>query len=192
MSGRHVTHLLARHVHGQLSPARRAQVINHVRVCAACRAALAREERLAADVRREMPQFGQPRPAQLAHVWASVWDELGPQAGGRSRRSTVRERVHGWPWLPGLSMILAALLLLAVALPLIAQSDIRVEAAPLQPRPVSTASPTPGATDTVDAFARSSVAAYPAATVAYAPGGASPVPMPGTTQEPGRTRSQDG
>ncbi len=179
MIDRHVTHLLTRYLHGQLRPAQQARVANHVRRCARCRAALAREERLAASLRRDLPALGQPRPEQLAGVWAGVLSELGaPQsrpAGMRFAR-----------WLPGMSMALGLLVLLAVALPLMAGGDLRVEAAPMQPRPVNTASPTPGATDTLVA-----ALVLPQATIALAlPGeemeaGATPAPVPGIVVSPG-------
>jgi anti-sigma factor RsiW len=179
MQTRHVTHLLTRYVHGQLRPSQRARVINHVRTCPACRVALAREERVAADLRREMPAFGQARPGQLAQVWLDVWGEIGATHSPppHTTRST---------WLPGLSVVLAMLLLLAVALPLLVQSGLRAEAAPMQPRPnlaFSTASPTPGVTDEVQpANVRRVV---PHATVAYAiQVGASPAPMPEATVSP--------
>ncbi|MBN2306341.1 MAG: zf-HC2 domain-containing protein [Anaerolineae bacterium] len=181
MATRHVTHLLTRYVHGQLRPSQRARVMNHVRDCAACRAALVREERLVLDLRREMPVFGQPTTAQLAGVWAAVWQEVQP--AHRSRRG------GGMVWLPGLSVVLALALALVIALPVLAQSGIRAEAAPLhqvqQPRPVDLASPTPGATETNEAMVRHTGGGYgaatPQATVAYV---ASPVPMPAVTVSP--------
>ena len=91
MRDRHVTHLLTRYVSDQLRPAQRAAVINHVRTCPACRAALAREERLAADVQRELPYFGQAGAGQLAHVWAGVWQEVGPSRA-RRRAGAIRRR----------------------------------------------------------------------------------------------------
>ncbi|MCD4686283.1 MAG: zf-HC2 domain-containing protein, partial [Anaerolineae bacterium] len=45
MFNRHVTHLLTRYVNGTLRASLKARVVNHVRVCDSCRAALAREER---------------------------------------------------------------------------------------------------------------------------------------------------
>jgi anti-sigma factor RsiW len=168
MQTRHVTHLLTRYVHGQLRPSQRARVINHVRTCPACRMVLAREERVAADLRR-----------QLAQVWLNVWDEIGPTHNPPPRPT------HS-TWLPGLSVVLATLLLLAVALPLLAQSGLRAEAAPMQPRPnlaYSTASPTPGVTDEVQHTNVRRV--MPQATVAYAiQVGASPAPMPEATVSP--------
>lgn len=171
MSNRHVTHLITRYVHGQLRPAQRAAVINHTRECPACRAALAREERLVADLRREMPLIGQPRPAQLTRVWAGVWQEIGTPPQPRNT------------WLPGLSLMLAALLMLALVLPLIVESGLRAEAALIQPRPntqLATASPTAGITDEAPLLVN-----VPHATVAYAMQvGASPAPMPEATVSP--------
>jgi hypothetical protein len=173
---RHVTHLLTRYVHGQLRPAQRARVLNHVRVCGTCRAALAREERLAADLRREMPAFGQPTAAQLAGVWAGVWEQVG---------APRQPRTNGLTWLPGLSMMLALALALALALPVLAGRDIRAEAAPMQPRPADLASPTPGATLTDEARPADRAVILPRATIALAVEmGASPVPMPAATVSP--------
>lgn len=186
MQSRHVTQLLTRYVHGQLPPAQCAQVINHVRTCASCRAALVREERLAARLRREMPMFGQPTSGQLAHVWAGVWGEVaGPRRRGGMSGST---------WLPGLSFVVAALLVVMVMLPLVAQNGVRAEAAPLQPRPAElNEAGSPTASLTGDAVTQNALAvereqtpATPAVTVAYVPNsaGASPVPVPRVTQSP--------
>jgi anti-sigma factor RsiW len=83
MRNQHITHLITRYIHGQLRPSQRARVVNHVRTCAACRAALAREEGIASDLRREMPGIGTAaRSAQFAQVWAGVWQEVG---GPRAR-----------------------------------------------------------------------------------------------------------
>jgi anti-sigma factor RsiW len=122
---RHVTHLLTKYVHGQLRPALRAQVVNHVRTCADCRVALAEEERLAADLRREMPQIGRPQPGQLAKVWAGVWQEV----------SAPPRRTFTWNWLPGLSAMMVVLLLAAFVVPLLTQANVRAAAAPLPPQP---------------------------------------------------------
>jgi anti-sigma factor RsiW len=179
MRNQHVTHLITRYVHGQLRPAQRARVVNHVRTCAACRAALAREEWIASDLRREMPVMGMAaRSGQLAQVWAGVWQEVG----------TSRPPSVGKTWLPGLSAILALVLVLAVALPLLAENGVRAEAAPRQARPISTASPTPGATETNEArvsAASGPNGALPLATVAFASGvGATPAPVPRATVSP--------
>jgi len=187
MHNRHVTHLLTHYVHGQLSPAQRAHVVNHVRGCAACRAALAREDQLAADLRRELPAFGQAGAGQVSNLWAGVWQEISTP--------THQVRALNSVWLPGLSLILATVLVLAVALPLLAEDGIRAEAAPLQPRPVSTASPTPGTTETGEARQANAVFATsgmvrPQATVAYAPDvGATPAPVPVVTVSPEAVRS---
>jgi len=182
MFNRHVTPLIARYVEGQLRPAQRAQVVNHVRACAACRAALAREERIAADLRREMPRLGQPDAARIDRVWSDVWHDI--------ETAPRRTRAHRSTRLPGLSVALAMLVMLALALPLLAQSGMRAEAAPFEPGSNlvrSTASPTPGGTDEArtDTPASRAARANPLATVALAPAvGASPVPMPISTAWP--------
>ena len=186
MRSHHVTQLLTRYVHGQLSPAQCAQVINHVRTCTSCRAALAREERLSATLRHEMPAFGQPTPGQLAQVWAGVWGDVAAP-----RR---RSGLFGSTWLPGFSFVVAALLVVLVMLPLIAQGGVHAEAAPLQPRPAElneVGSPTASLTGdavTQNALAveREQTPATPAATVAYVSNsaGVSPVPVPRLTQSP--------
>ncbi len=149
---RHVTHLIPRYVHGQLRLAKRAQVINHVRACADCRAALAREERLVDDLRREMPSLGTISAGQLSRVWAGVW-------GGMGARS--RPRYSGTNWLPGLSAMLAMLLLVALALPMMAHAGEAVQAAaPHQalPHTLVPASPTPeGTDDSISALVKSGV-----------------------------------
>jgi anti-sigma factor RsiW len=179
MSNQHVTHLMTRYVHGQLRPELRARVVNHVRQCAACRAALAREEWIASDLRREMPVMGTAaRAGQLTQVWAGVWSDV----------SASRTRSIGKTWLPGLSAALALVMLLAVALPLLAASGIRVEAAPHQPRPISTASPTPGVIETNEARLLAASGAdhiLPQATIAFVSNvGATPAPMPEATVSP--------
>jgi hypothetical protein len=185
MRDRHVTRLLTRYAHGQLSPVQRARVINHVRNCDHCRMMLAREERLAADLRREMPLIGQPRPGQLAHVWVGVWQEIGTPP------RQPRARSGGSIWLPGLGIALTMLLVLIIAVPLVAQNEVRAEAAPRQALPVlSTASPTPGMTDEAPPRAGVMVRAgvneiRPQATVALmVEVGASPAPMPEATISP--------
>ncbi|MBP8972430.1 MAG: zf-HC2 domain-containing protein [Anaerolineae bacterium] len=178
MRDRHVTHLLTRYVHGQLSLAQEARVANHVRTCARCRAALAHEERVARDLRDELAVIGRQSAAPVAAAWAGVWREV------RSPRS--RARALAALWLPGLSLALAIALALAGALPLLAGEGVRAEAAPQQPRPIVMASPTPGVTETVEAYeAGGYPGALPLATVALAGQvGASPAPMPQATVSP--------
>lgn len=178
MRDRHVTHLLTRYVHGQLSLAQEARVVNHVRGCARCRAALAHEERVAHKLRDELAGIGRQSAAPVAAAWTGVWREL------RSPRS--RLRALAVLWLPGVSLALAVAIALAVALPLLAGGGVRVEAAPLQPRPLLMASPTPGVTETVEAFVAGAYSGpLPQATVALAGEvGASPAPMPQATVSP--------
>ncbi len=180
MRNQHIAHLITRYIHGQLRPSQRARVVNHVRTCAACRAALAREEWIASDLRREMPGIGTAaRSAQFAQVWAGVWKEVsGPR---------VRARVTAW--LPGVGAVVALVLILAVIVPLLAESGLRAEAAPQQPRPISTASPTPGMIETSEARAAAGSSAVarllPAATVAFVSSvGATPAPVPQATVSP--------
>lgn len=183
MSNRHVTHLVSRYVQGHLGPAQRAQVVEHTRLCARCSAALAREERIAAELEREMPRLGQPARGQIDRLWPGVWQEV------QTPRPPVRtHRAIGWP---GLSMALAMLLMITLALPLLAQNGMRAEAAPFDTEANlvrSTASLEPGAT----IVARGSTpegnasAAGARTTVALAAPtvGASPVPMPVSTVIP--------
>ncbi|MBN1965956.1 MAG: hypothetical protein JW910_14995, partial [Anaerolineae bacterium] len=90
----------------------------------------------------------------------------------------------------GLSAVLAVLLVVMVAVPLIAQSDLRAEAAPLQPRPdlISLASPTPGMTDEArrDLALPVGDSVQPPATLAAVmfEAGASPVPVPSSAVSP--------
>ncbi len=176
MFERHVTHLLTRYVNGTLRPKQRARVVNHVRTCDACRAALAREERLARDLRRELPHVGTPRPGQLAAVWAGVMREINAPRERRVDRSTV---------VSGLSLMIALALAVVLALPLMADDGVRVEAAPQQARPVSTASPTPGVTETGEARAAAPLVAQPQATIAFvSAAGMTPAPVPQVTVSP--------
>lgn len=173
MHDQHVTHLLTRYVHGQLSVAQQARVAAHARACFACRMALNREQELASRLRREIPRLGQVTGGQLASVWSSIWQEIdAPRGHTRSLLSAG---------LTGLSVVLAMMLVLVIALPMISGAGVRAEGAPSQPRPLSTASPTPGASETSQAAALPD----PRATVAYAVGaGATPAPVPQTTVSP--------
>ncbi len=179
MSDRHVTHLLTRYVHGQLGPGLQARVVNHVATCNRCRTALAREEQIARDLWRELPVIGRETPDPVGAIWSGVWQEIT-----RPRRRT---RWLASVLLPGVSIALAIVLAVAAVLPLLAEDGLRAEAAPLQPRPISTASPTPGVTTTDEALklARGNGLLLPQATVAMAlQVGASPVPMPVVTVSP--------
>lgn len=168
---RHVTHLLTRYVNGTLRASLNARVVNHVRTCEHCRAALAREERLNADVRRDLGRVGQPRQGQLAAMWSDVWADV---------QSPRRRFAWGKTLLPGIGAILAAALVLAVVLPVLTEGGLRVEAAPQQARPLNTASPVPNLDETQDA--RGSIArgvVLPEATVAFLrDAGATPAPVP--------------
>jgi anti-sigma factor RsiW len=169
---RHVNHLLTSYVHGQLSMVQRARVVNHTRTCPQCRAALAREEHLAADLRRELPRLGQTHSTQLAGMWASVWRDVSPM-----RRYNLSD------WLPGVSVVVVMAVALLFVLPLLAGNGVRVGAAPFPARPVSTSSPTPGAAETDEA--RQVALPEPQATVAFASvAGATPAPEPQATVSP--------
>lgn len=185
MFNRHVTHLLTRYVNGTLRPRQNARVINHVRSCDACRMALAREERVARDIQRELPQAGSPRNGQLAGVWADVLREIDPSKRRRLNASTL---------FSGVTVLVVVGMVIAMALPLLVESGIRVEAAPQQARPNSTASPTPGITETDEAAmavtgSKSSLSGdhpLPQATIAFVSefSGATPAPIPQLTVSP--------
>ncbi|NDJ75660.1 MAG: zf-HC2 domain-containing protein [Chloroflexi bacterium] len=185
LRNRHVKHLLRRYVHGQCRARSQARVVNHIRTCAECRAALAREERVVAELRRELPRFGQPAAHQLATVWAGVWQEVS------APRRTPR---NGGAWLPGVSMALVMLLVALIAVPILMQTDPRVEAAPFQPRPntANTAAPVAGETDEAPVLPLVAVEQVPQATVAYAVrSGATPAPVPNRSASPvAKTGSQ--
>jgi len=150
----------------------RARVVNHTRTCTNCRAALAREEHLAADLRRELPRLGQTHSTQLAGMWASVWRDVSPM-----RRYNLSD------WLPGVSVVLVMAVALLFLLPLLAGNGVRVGAAPFPARPVSTSSPTPGAAETDEA--QQAGLPEPQATVAFASvAGATPAPEPQATVSP--------
>ena len=176
MQDRHVTHLINRYISGQLSPTKRARVVNHVRTCAKCRAALARQERVTGDLRREAPALGYVPTSQLSDIWAGVWQDVGAQRW--------RDRLPISAWLPGVTVAVVMLIVLAVAVPLLGDSDLRVEAAPLSNRPISTASPTPGLVETEEADGAAALI-LPQATVALVSGSAvTPAPVPGVIVSP--------
>lgn len=170
----HVRHLLTRYVHGTLRADQRAVVLQHVRVCADCRAALAREEQIAADLRGDLTIVAGPRQGQLASTWSGVWREVS--AG---RRSAFGEAPA---LLSGLGMILALLVVFVVALALEAGAGMRVEAALQQAHPISTASPGPEAAETVEAQA-GRAAPHAEATLALGVG-LTPAPVPQLTVSP--------
>lgn len=180
MVTQHVTHLLSRYASGQLHTVQRTRVANHVRTCAACRSALAREELIAADLRREMPRVGQVHSGQLSGVWASVWGEVSPM-----RR---RAGADLSTWLPAISVVLVMALVLLFVLPLLSGGSVHAGTAAFQARPVNTASPTPGTSGTDEArlAARDpSGAVLPESTVAFASvAGATPAPVPQATVSP--------
>src|SRR5258706_6689596 len=95
----HTRHLLNAYVHGQLTDGEREQVARHVRMCAYCREALDREERLARDLIKFMPQIGQSDSLKIAKLWPAVWSELRAPLTKNSNR------------LPKLGMVLAVILL---------------------------------------------------------------------------------
>jgi len=111
--------------------------VNHVATCNRCRTALAREEQIARDLWRELPVIGRETPDPVGAIWSGVWQEIA--------RPRLRTRWLASVLLPGVSIALAIVLAVAAVLPLLAEDGLRAEAAPLQPRPISTASPTPGA-----------------------------------------------
>jgi len=168
MHDRHVTHLLTRYVNGQLGPEQGALVVNHVRRCARCRAALAREERIARDLRDELRALGPARPA--AGTWSAVWGEISRPRGGLRALAEM--------WVPALT--------LAIALPVFAGERLATQTGVQQPLPVSMASPTPGATDTSEAVTgvADGLPGSPATASPESLVGASPVPMPAATVSP--------
>lgn len=177
MQDRHVTHLIDRYVSGQLTMNQRARVVNHARACAKCRAALTRVERVAGDLQRTAPTLGYAQSRQLAGIWSGVWQDVSAQRW--------RDRLPITTWLPGVTIAVAMLIMLAVVLPLLGSSDLRVEAAPLSNRPISTASPTPGTIETEEAAGSGAVISLPQATIALvSESGATPAPMPGVAASP--------
>lgn len=170
MFNRHVTHLLTRYVNGTLRPSLKARVVNHVRVCDSCRAALARTERVYADVRYDIRQVSEPHQGQIAALWSGVWSEINAPRPRFTWSATL---------LPGVGMVLAAVLIVVVIVPLLIEGGLRVEAAPQQARPVSTSSPTPNLDETQEATGYHAEVPLPQATVAYVrDAGATPAPVP--------------
>jgi anti-sigma factor RsiW len=80
---RHVTHLLAAYVEGQLRPRRAAAVHRHVAACPACREKLARHERVAYNLRLALGQNPAPRQSQLRQWWSVI--SLTPALPARGR-----------------------------------------------------------------------------------------------------------
>jgi hypothetical protein len=188
MYNRHVTHLINRYVGGQLNLSLCARVVNHVRVCDSCRAALTRQERVASDLGRCLPALGRTQPGQLADTFAGVMQDVQAQRW--------QDRLPLQTWLPGVTVAVVMLLVIALALPLIGDSGERVEAAQLRNRPVSTASPTPGLIETdearvspLDETGPDVHLVQPQATVALVSSlggdaGATPAPVPGLIVSP--------
>jgi anti-sigma factor RsiW len=73
---RHVTHLLTAYVHQQLSARQRDRVHRHLDECPTCRAALAREQFIARDLKQYMPLVGRPERGQLRRLWPRIRTEL--------------------------------------------------------------------------------------------------------------------
>lgn len=69
---RHVEQFLTEYVEGQLTLAQMAAIDEHVHECAACRAALARRERFAADLRLALGYSSTPRPGQVEEWWQHI------------------------------------------------------------------------------------------------------------------------
>ena len=189
MHNRHITHLINRYIEGRLDQTQRARVVNHVRGCETCRAALARQERIASDLGRELPAVGYAQwhrqSGQTAGVFADVMQDV------QAQRWQDRLPLH--TWLPGVTVAAVMLLVIAVGLPLLGDAGVRVEAAPLQTLqnlPVSTSSPTPGLIETDEArFSPDNGLINPQATVALVSGlssasGATPAPVPGMVASP--------
>jgi len=148
--------------------------------------ALAREERVAKDIQRELPHAGTPRSGQLAGVWADVMREIDPAKRRRLDASAV---------FSGITLLAVVGMVIAMALPLLAENGIRVEAAPQQARPNNVASVTPGITETDEAAmsvrsGESGEDVLPQATIALvsdfnaASAGATPAPIPQLTVSP--------
>lgn len=81
---------LVAYVHGQLSAAQRLRLERHVRECSVCRAALAQEQQLAGELRREAPRIGQPAPGQLLALWPSIRAKIAIQSGGGPEIASAR------------------------------------------------------------------------------------------------------
>jgi len=119
----HVDRLLTAYVQGQLSPEKRQRVMVHVRLCAECRVKLEREQQLAYDMKRAMPQVGQPRRGQLARLWPRIWAEF------RAPRSGIMG------WLPSYGLVLTLILLGVFVVSSLFGGSAHAIAAPLQAIP---------------------------------------------------------
>jgi hypothetical protein len=122
MMRKHVKHLLTAYAHDQLSRPERDRVAVHVRMCADCREALRREERLARGIARDMPRIGQPRRGQLARLWPAIWLDF----------RTPRRLSH---WLPSYGVMLVLMLLCAFVVSSLFTGQKHAVAAPFQAVP---------------------------------------------------------
>jgi anti-sigma factor RsiW len=119
----HVRHLLTAYVHHQLPRTRRERVWRHVQTCPECRAALAREESLARDLKAKIPLIGRPPRGLLARLWPRIWAEM--------RRPSVRCGVR----IPSFGVAAVAILWGALVVSALFNTPAQASAAPSQPVP---------------------------------------------------------
>ena len=103
---RHVNHLLAAYVDGQLSAAQAARVFNHLRTCQACRDRLSVYDHLADDLRLSLGSWPQASRNDV-NRW---WDRIAQARVHRQEPRRVRT------FAPALVLILALGLPLAAGL----------------------------------------------------------------------------
>jgi len=114
----HVTDLLSAYVHGHLSAQHRQRVTLHLRTCAACRAALERENAVLHDLTAYMPALGKPTPGQLRRLWPAIWSEV---------RTVPRQPLR---MVPSAGVLLAMLLICAFSMSALVGGTTHAMAAP--------------------------------------------------------------
>ncbi len=166
----HVTHLLPAYAHRQLSGQRREKVARHLKDCAACRAALIREEALARELAVTLPLIGQPAPGQLRRLWPSIRAQISTTTGVEARHKRL---------LPSAGVLLAMLLICAFSVSSLFSGTTHVSAAPNPFVPADIrATNTPVHTDTPDNSGGSAADAPLPSQTASAFNGPMPSPAP--------------
>lgn len=151
---------LVAYAHGQLRPAARRRVDRHLRTCPACRVALAEEQRLVAELRREMPRIGQPSPGQvqaLRALWPSIRAQIAASGPDGARTAWLKLNP-----LSGAALISA--LMCVFLLSMMMYTPASAVGVPLPPVPADIqATPTPFTTAALGNAHSESVAAFVAA-----------------------------
>lgn len=103
---RHVKHLLAAYIDGQLSTSQAAQVVNHLSVCQSCRDRLSVYDHLSDDLRLFLGR----RPQASRNDINRWWDHISAARASRERPAHMRT------FAPAVALVLALGLTLAAGL----------------------------------------------------------------------------